>query len=76
MKDTILEILEDIRPDIDFSGKTRLVSDHILESFDIVSLVTALNDEFDISIRPKDLVEDNFNSLDAILALVGRLTEE
>ena len=76
MKDTILEILEEIRPDVDFESEKALVSDHILESFDIVSLVAELNDEFDIVIRPKDMVEDNFNSLDALCKMVERLVED
>lgn len=76
MKDTILEILTDLRPDVDFEKETALITKGILESFDIVSLVAELSDEFDITIRPKDLIPDNFNSLDAICALVENLTEE
>lgn len=76
MKDTILEILTDLRPDVDFESETALITNGILESFDIVSLVAELSDEFDITIRPKDLVPDNFNTLDAICALVETLTEE
>jgi len=72
MRDTILEILEELRPDVDFE----LIDDKILESFDIVSLVSELTDEFDITIRPKDLVPENFNSVDAIEKLVKELVEE
>ena len=73
MRDTIMEILEDLRPDVDFEKETKLIDDKILESFDIVSLVSELSDEFDITIRPKDLVPENFNSVDAIEALVSKL---
>ena len=52
MRDTILEILEELRPDVDFEKETKLIDDKILESFDIVSLVSELTDEFDITIRP------------------------
>lgn len=76
MRDTILDILTDLRPDVDFENETALITNGILESFDIVSLVAELSDEFDITIRPKDLVPDNFNSLDAICELVETLTEE
>lgn len=76
MKDTILEILTELRPDVDFEKETQLITDGILVSFDIVSLVAELSDEFDITIRPKDLVPENFNSLDAMCALVEQLTEE
>ena len=76
MRDTILEILEELRPDVDFEKETKLIDDKILESFDIVSLVSELTDEFDITIRPKDLVPENFNSVDAIEKLVKELVEE
>ena len=75
-KATILEILEDIRPDVDFESETSLVDGNVLESFDIVSLVSELSDEFDITIRPKDLVPANFNSVDAMVELVNTLVEE
>ena len=48
----------------------------LFRSFDIVSLVSELTDEFDITIRPKDLVPENFNSVDAIEKLVKELVEE
>ena len=76
MRDTILEILEELRPDVDFEKETKLIDDKILESLDIVSLVSELTDEFDITIRPKDLVPENFNSVDAIEKLVKELVEE
>lgn len=76
MRDTILEILTELRPDVDFEKETELITNGILASFDIVSLVADLSEEFDITIRPKDLVPDNFNSLDAMCALVEQLTEE
>ncbi len=75
-KETIIEILEDIRPDVDFESETSLVDGNVLESFDIVSLVSELSDEFDITIRPKDLVPENFNSVDAMTELVTKLMDE
>lgn len=76
MRDDILEILHDIRPDVDFEDESQeLITDGVLESFDIVSLITALTDEFDITIRPKEVVPANLNSVDAILAMVERLIE-
>lgn len=76
MREQILEILMDLRPDIDFENEKNLIDDHILESFDIVSLVAGLEDEFDIKIRPKNLIAENFNSLDALTDLVETLVEE
>lgn len=72
----LMEILEDLRPDVDFENETLLIGNGILDSFDIVSLVTALNDAFDIEIKPNDLVPENFNSAAAILALVEKLQDE
>ena len=73
MKDKILEILGQIRPDVDFATEQSLIDSGILDSFDIVSIISDLNDEFDISIRITELKPENFNSVDAILALVERL---
>ena len=75
-KKTVIEILSDIRADVDYESETALVDDNILESFDIVSLVSELADELDVTIRPKDLIPDNFNSAEAIAELVERLMEE
>ena len=76
MKKQIIEILRKIGPCIDFETETALIDDHILESFDIVSLVAALNDAFDIEIGAKDLVPENFNSAKRLLAMVQRLQDE
>ena len=72
----LMEILEELRPDVDFENETLLIGNGILDSFDIVSLVTALNDAYDIEIKPNNLVPENFNSRDAILALVEQLQDE
>lgn len=66
----ILEILNDIRPDVDFNEETNLVDGGFLDSFDIVSIISELNDAFDIHIRVTDLKPENFNSYKAICQLV------
>ena len=76
MEQELMDILTDLRPDVDFETETALIDDHILESFDIVSLVAALNDAFDIEIGAKDLVPENFNSAKRLLAMVQRLQDE
>lgn len=76
MKDQLMEILEEIRPDVDFENEKQLITDGILDSFDIVSLVGALNDEFDIDIQVGNLVPDNFNSIEGMIALVEKLQDE
>lgn len=72
----LMEILEELRPDVDFENETGLIANGILDSFDIVSLVTELNDAFDIEIKPNDLVPENFNSANAMLELIERLKDE
>lgn len=73
MKEKVIEILKDVRPDIDLSEGVKLVDDGELESLDMVALVGELNDEFDISISVRHLVPENFNSVDAIVALIESL---
>lgn len=69
----LLEILETCCPDVDFEHKTALIDDGILTSLDIVMIVGELNDAYDISITVDELEPENFNSAEAILALVERL---
>ena len=76
MRDTILEILEDIGEDVDFDTCETLIDDGILSSLDIIQLIGALNDEFDISIPGTEIIPENFNSVDAMAAMVARLSEE
>ena len=74
-KNELMEILTDLRPDVEFEGETALIDGGVLDSLDIVTLVTELNDAFDIEIRPSDLVPANFNSVEAMLALVEKLQD-
>ena len=69
----LLEVLQDIKDDVDFETCKTLIDDHILDSFDILQLIGALNDTFDISIPAAEIVPENFNSAEAIYALVTRL---
>ena len=63
-----------MRPDVE--KETKLIDDGVLDSFDIVSLVSDLNSEFDIEINVMDLEPVNFNSVKAMLELIVRLQEE
>ena len=57
-------------PGVDFEAETALVDDEILESLDIVTIVSEIKDVFDVEITVDDLVPENFNSVEAILALI------
>ncbi len=73
MKDKILAILSDIRPDIEFENEKNLVSDGLLESFDLVQLVATLEEEFDVEIGGRNITKENFDSLDRIVSLMESL---
>ena len=72
----VLSIVEEIRPDVDFAEETALIDDGVLDSFDIVSIISDLNDEYEINIRVHDLTPENFNSVEAIVSLVERKRRE
>lgn len=69
----LLEILKGIRPDVDFENETALIDNGILDSFDVVSIISELDDTFDVQIRITELDPDNFNSAEAIWKLVQEL---
>ena len=75
-REELMEILEETRPDIDFEKEKALIDHELLDSFDIISIVSEINDAFDISINVNDLLPEKFNSVDAILALIRKLQEE
>lgn len=72
----LLRIMSEVRPDIDFETETRLIDDEMLDSLDIVAIVTDVNDEFDIEINVNDLLPENFNSAKALYELIRRLQYE
>lgn len=76
MREQIIEILEDIQPEADYETCQTLIDDHILTSLDVLSLVAELEDEFDVTIPTVEIIPSNFNSVDAIAAMVERLQEE
>ncbi len=76
IRDTILNILKEMHADIDFETETSLVGDQLLDSFDLVSLVTELSDAFDVKITAKDFIQENFDSLERLTKLIERLLED
>lgn len=72
----LIEILEGIRPDVDFRNEHKLMDGGILDSFDIVSIISELNDEYEVDIRVHELNPENFNSADAIMRMVARLQKQ
>ena len=72
----LLAILSELHPDVDFENTADLIDDGILDSLDIVTLVTEINSVFDVTIPAEEIVPENFNSAEALMALIERLDEE
>ena len=72
----LIEILTDLHPDVDFATKEGLIDERILDSLDIVSLISEIDDHFDVAIPAEEIVPENFNSAEAIYALISRLEDE
>ena len=68
----IINILAEIRPEFDFTASQDFISDGLLDSFDMISLVTELDKAFSISIDGIDIVPENFINLEAISALLSK----
>ncbi len=74
--EALLNILKEMHPDVDFSEDQDLIEDGVLDSLDIVTLITEINTAFDVSIPAEEVIPENFCSADAIWALICRLDEE
>jgi acyl carrier protein len=72
----LLEILENLHPEVDFESCTTLIDDKILDSFDIITIISEINEEFDVVIPAEEIVPENFNSAQALHELVTRLADE
>ncbi len=74
--DELMEILMEIDPDVDYENETQLIDGKVLDSFSIVSLISEISDAFGIEISPKYLVPENFNSVQAMWAMIQKIQEE
>ena len=71
----LIEILNDLHAGIDYETEEGLIDNGILDSLDIVTLVTEIDSEFDVRIPPEEIVPENFNSAKALFALIEKLDE-
>lgn len=71
----LLEILEEIAPDVDFENCETLIDDGLLDSFAILTIVGELEEEFGVSVTPAEIIPENFNSAKALFAMIQRLSE-
>lgn len=74
--ETILEILSELHPEVDFETCETLIDDKIIDSFDIVTIISEISEEFDITVPVDEIVPNNFNSAKALYAMVQRLIDE
>jgi acyl carrier protein len=72
MRDKIISILTEIRSEFDFSQNVNFIEQGMLDSFDIVTLVTTLDEEFGISIEGLDIIPESFSTVDSILMLLAK----
>ncbi len=72
----LIEILEDIKPDVDYRSCMELIDAHILDSLSIIALVAELEEEYDITIPAIEITPDNLNSAQSIWNMIERLQEE
>ena len=72
-KTELLGILQDIHPEIDYENEKNLIDNGIFDSFDIVTLISEIVTNFDIKVPANEITPDNFNSLEAIMALLEKL---
>lgn len=72
----LLEILKKVKPNVDFESETALIDDGILDSLDVITIISEVTDAFDVSVPAEEIVPDNFNSAEAMLALIEKLEDE
>ncbi|MGI6084233.1 MAG: phosphopantetheine-binding protein [Acetivibrionales bacterium] len=74
--EALLEILGELHPEIDFKTHEKLIDDKVLDSFDIITLIAEINDEYGVAIPAHEIIPENFNSATALYALIEKLMGE
>lgn len=72
----LLEILTSLHPEVDFETCETLIEDKILDSFDIISIISEVSEQFDVTISAEHIIPENFNSAKALYELIQRLEDE
>lgn len=68
----LIDVLKEIRPEFDFESSNNFIDDGMLDSFDIINLVSTLDEMHSISIDGSDIIPENFNNFEAIKKLLER----
>lgn len=72
----LLEILNEVKPGVDYENETDLIGHGILDSITMVTLVLQLGDAFDVEITPVDITPANFKTVQTIYDMIKRLEDE
>ncbi len=72
----LIAILQELHDDVDFATETGLIENGILNSLDIVSIIAEVNERFDVQIPAEEIMPENFDSAEALWALICRLDED
>lgn len=73
VRNKIIELLKEVRSDVNFEKEKALVSHGILDSFDIISIVAKMAEEFELDIPVEEINEDNFDSVEALERMISKL---
>ena len=71
----LMEILMELDDSIDWENETALIEERILDSFGVISLISELEEQFDIEIEASEIIPQNLNSADAMWKMIQRLQE-
>ena len=74
--DELLEILQEMHPDVDFETHDALIHGKIFDSYDVILLVAEINDRLDVTIPAEEIIPENFNTYASLKALVQRLSDD
>lgn len=72
----LLEILRNLKPDVEFNENTELIKNKVFDSLGMISLVAEISDEFDIEITADEIVPENFETVKSICKMIERLEDE
>jgi len=76
MMEELLELLSELKPEIDFKTEKSLIDDGLLESFDMITLIAEMEDRFEIEVPAEEIIPENFNTAEGIWMLLERIRRE
>lgn len=74
--ESLIEILEELHPEVDFEEHKSLIDDKVLDSFDIITLISEIHEEYDVRVPVDEIIPENFNSALSLYSLIQRLQDE